>query len=275
MLSILGAYMDPEWPAAHSGDSILPPGPLLRRNGYGEATAFRKLNERLLQFAGSDWDNPERFLEYRLEAAAEKRCVAAIRSASYGSLQRGYLSLAPSKQPAAWGWKDPRNSLTLSAWLKVFPEARILHVRRNADDIVDSLIKRATASRSEAPTPPSLKDRLIRVASNPARLAAAIGNRIKPGALLSPEGPPTLDRQRCYELTTLYVGECLRYRAVGRQYEEVHYEDILRAPRTLAMNIAEFAGLAPSHQSVSDAAAIVSQDGRQPGITTQQQLKSA
>jgi len=275
MLSILGAYMDPEWPAAHSGDSIHPPGPLLRRNGYGEAIAFRKLNERLLQFAGSDWDNPEKFLEYRLEAAAEQRCLAAIRSASFGSLHRGYLSLAPSKQPAAWGWKDPRTSLTLSLWLKVFPDARILHVRRNADDIVDSLIKRANATMSEAATPPSFKDRLIRAASDPVRLAATIVSLIQPGAQHSNEAPPLLDRQRCYELTRLYVGECLRYRAMGRQYEEVHYEDILRAPRTLAMNVAEFAGLAPSHQSVSDAAAIVSQDGRQPGSTTQQQLKSA
>src|SRR5690348_11679575 len=51
MLSCMGAFMDPAWPRVSGSESIVPPGPLVRRNGYGEATAFRLLNERLLHWA--------------------------------------------------------------------------------------------------------------------------------------------------------------------------------------------------------------------------------
>jgi hypothetical protein len=41
-------------------------------------------------------------------------------ASSYGSPAEGEV----------WGWKDPRNSITLPFWLKVFPEAKVLFIKK-------------------------------------------------------------------------------------------------------------------------------------------------
>lgn len=41
-----------------------------------------------------------------------------------------------------WGWKDPRNTLTLKMWLSVFPNAQVIYVKRDAQAIAQSLKKR-------------------------------------------------------------------------------------------------------------------------------------
>jgi hypothetical protein len=42
------------------------------------------------------------------------------------------LRKVPSGNP--WGWKDPRNGATLPLWREVFPEARILLIRKQMDE---------------------------------------------------------------------------------------------------------------------------------------------
>jgi hypothetical protein len=50
--------------------------------------------------------------------------------------------LAEMDGEAGWGWKDPRNSLTLPVWLAVFPNARVLHVVRDGRAVALSLADR-------------------------------------------------------------------------------------------------------------------------------------
>jgi hypothetical protein len=259
MLSILGAYMDPDWPAAHGSQEVIPPDFKLRSSGYGEAVAFRLLNERLLSFAGSDWDDPHSFLQERTRPLFIQRCLTAIGTATYSRLRREFLDRSGARPPAIWGWKDPRNSLTLPFWLEVFPHARILHVRRDGMAVADSLLRREAAragAESERVPPWS---RFVQLASDPARLAAAIARRLTP-AEAEPAPRPSLDRDRCHVLTEQYLSECLRYRSLGPRYEEIHYEDILRAPRLLAAQMADFAGLTASTPQVARAAAFVNAD---------------
>jgi hypothetical protein len=40
-------------------------------------------------------------------------------------------SLSRRGSPSAWGWKDPRNCLTLPVWLAIYPNARVLHIVRD------------------------------------------------------------------------------------------------------------------------------------------------
>ena len=42
----------------------------------------------------------------------------------------------------AWGWKDPRNCLTLPVWLSIYPAARVLHVLRDGRAVALSLTDR-------------------------------------------------------------------------------------------------------------------------------------
>ena len=255
----MGVYMDPEWPLGQKGAAMNPPDSLLRRNGYGEATAFRLVNERLLAMAGADWNDPDLFLARRGSPAYQRRCLAAIGAASFGRLRRDYLDHSPLRRPAHWGWKDPRNSLTLPLWLEAFPDARILHVRRDPERIADSLLRREAAGSVEQKTPSTMWTRIAGAATDPVRLAGAVGRRLMPGGIESVPRP-TLDRERCDYLTERYVLECVRYRAMGSHYEEIHYEDILRAPRLLAAQIAEFAGISPLNSHVNRAAEFVASD---------------
>jgi hypothetical protein len=51
--------------------------------------------------------------------------------------------------PIPWGWKDPRNSVTLPIWLSLFPQAKVIHVVRNGIDVSISLHQREV-SRKES-----------------------------------------------------------------------------------------------------------------------------
>jgi len=65
--------------------------------------------------------------------------------------RRGYAERA-ARDPAAffaeragetvWGWKDPRNSLTLPVWLSVYPNAKVLHAVRDGRAVALSLSDR-------------------------------------------------------------------------------------------------------------------------------------
>ena len=43
---------------------------------------------------------------------------------------------------AVWGWKDPRNCLTLPVWLSIYPAARVLHIVRDGRSVALSLTDR-------------------------------------------------------------------------------------------------------------------------------------
>lgn len=48
----------------------------------------------------------------------------------------GYDGVSP------WGFKDPRLCVLLPLYLEIFPEARVLHIRRDPDDVAASLSRR-------------------------------------------------------------------------------------------------------------------------------------
>lgn len=43
---------------------------------------------------------------------------------------------------APWGWKEPRTTLFASAWLEIFPNARIVHVVRDSLTAAESIRER-------------------------------------------------------------------------------------------------------------------------------------
>ena len=275
MLSLMGVYLDPAWPRAQVDSRVVPPGPLMRRNGYGEAQAFRLLNERLLQQAGSDWDDPAAFLELRSKASFERKSLLTMQSATFSSLKRQFLYGLPYGPHAvsAWGWKDPRTSLTLPYWLHLFPDARVLHVRRDPEKIADSLIKRALAGGPSA-QPISVKERLVKLATDPKRAISLVRRRMGLETPIVKAGS-VLDRDYCHELTERYVSECERFRVLGSRYTEIHHEDILLAPRTLATQLAEFAGIEVTPEVIEQAAAFVSQDNILPVVNAMTRIERA
>ncbi len=115
---------------------------------YLESLFFLETNESLLSLAGSTWHQPQDFL--LALAGLEKRLLygdVAIQ-ACRSTLAVRYLGVERWKdgdilhQTRPWGWKDPRNCLTLPVWLEVFPQAKVLHLVRNGIDVAQSLVAR-------------------------------------------------------------------------------------------------------------------------------------
>jgi hypothetical protein len=261
MLSILGVYLDPSSPLRdESGRDILP-NETLRRNGYGEAEAFRRLNERILLSAGSDWDKVEPFLAKRYETGFRRMNLLRMQWATFAGLKRGFLDLAPGGGISAWGWKDPRTSLTLPLWLQLFPDARVLHVRRDPEKVVDSLMRRHSPyfAASNMP-PPGVRGRLSRALTDPAYRTNAMRRILGKHAAVTDGGKTGANESDWLALTQIYTGECERCKILGTHYLEVQYEDILREPYASAMRIAGFAETYPSLETLRSAADFVIRD---------------
>jgi hypothetical protein len=109
----------------------------------------------------------------------------------------------PTQTAPFWGWKDPRTTLTLTLWLKLFPKSRIIHVIRNGIDSALSLWRRCIEKGDGA--------------------------------------PQCNDLIYCFDLWERYVEEGLKWRIFpNHRYHEVRYENILYDPRTYLSDLFSF-----------------------------------
>lgn len=102
------------------------------RDHNGESIPFLSTNQKLLAANGADWKSPKSVVSVPSISAAE---FYALHMAS-PSLNKFKLMV---KGPRLWGFKDPRNTFTLSSWLSVFPNATIIHVIRDGGEVAKSL----------------------------------------------------------------------------------------------------------------------------------------
>jgi hypothetical protein len=114
-----------------------------------EARFFERRNRAIFGIASARWDDPA---PARLLLADAHACDALalqlyqeLRSwniAAYLGPQRYAKSSSLWELDALWGWKDPRTTVTLPIWMRLFPQARIVHVIRNGIDVANSLVVR-------------------------------------------------------------------------------------------------------------------------------------
>jgi len=113
-------------------DHFAPPAPD-NRDGYWEDLRFVAINDRILEKFEGAWDHPP-VLPPGWEASAsletERRDAEAI--------------LRWRTEP--WGWKDPRNSLTIPFWRRLLPAMRVIVCLRNPLEVADSLRARGYTS---------------------------------------------------------------------------------------------------------------------------------
>jgi hypothetical protein len=270
MLSLLGVFLDPAF-------QLSPDRPLtgalsaqLRTDGYGEATAFRLLNEAVMARAGANWFHVSPFLAVRDEPRFAAVSIERMRRATYQELDRDYLRLRPEPLSSPWGWKDPRNSLTLPYWLRLFPEARILHVHRQPEAVVRSLTRRAAGQNETPAPPPGIGTRAGNLLRNPHQLIGAVGRRLGLAAPPPAAAPSLSDRDYCLRLTEQYVQECNRHRALGDRYLELAYEEIVTNPQRTVSQLVRFAQLQPDDQALRRAAEFVDDPSRRSAQAARQ-----
>jgi hypothetical protein len=117
---------------------------LLRANafnqdGYWENTKFVELNDELLNELGGAWDCPPPLAEGWIEG----KQFRAIEAKARVMLQE-FVGHEP------WGWKDPRNSLTIPFWKKLFPALKVVICLRNPLEVSLSLHRRNDISHALA-----------------------------------------------------------------------------------------------------------------------------
>lgn len=127
-----------------------------RRNSHEEALFFLGQNEWLFRLAHAAWDQPAgvRYLvedgALRGEAAATLRQAMQSWRAAWSFWGRRRVAGAPL---SPWGWKDPRTVFTLPIWWELFPEARVVRLRRHPLDVAYSLQKREQNRRDRLHNP--------------------------------------------------------------------------------------------------------------------------
>ncbi|MBA3241946.1 MAG: sulfotransferase [Acidobacteria bacterium] len=107
--------------------------------GYWEHMRFVKLNDRIIAQFGGLWNDPPPF-PAGWEYAPEVDPLLGEAEELIGRF-RGYHN---------WGWKDPRNSLTLPFWRRLIPDLKVVVCVRNPLEVARSLFERGdTTSASQ------------------------------------------------------------------------------------------------------------------------------
>jgi GT2 family glycosyltransferase/glycosyltransferase involved in cell wall biosynthesis len=104
--------------------------------GFWEHLGFVALNDQLLSELGGAWDLPPKANEDFITARLDPLRLKAR------------LLIEKFDSTSVWGWKDPRNSLTLPFWRQVLPRLKTIVVVRNPLEVAHSMKERNGTSYS-------------------------------------------------------------------------------------------------------------------------------
>lgn len=203
-----------------------------------ESTFFIALNEWILRELGARWDNPFGMLRmhevssYHLDMIVTylQDQLKSPRSMKYWGVYKYYFCRETFESSSGvWGWKDPRTSLLLPIWLRLFPEAKVIHITRHGVDVANSLRHRS--------------QRYLKNNSNlylkRKHVYSLLGKR---GVFV--DSPSCLSLEGGFSLWENYL-QCIEKdtQGLGDKFMQVRYEDILSSPRKHVEEILKFSGL--------------------------------
>jgi GT2 family glycosyltransferase/glycosyltransferase involved in cell wall biosynthesis len=123
LLHVCGLYLGPK-------NALMPPQ-ADNPDGFWEHLGFVALNDELLNALGGAWDLPPK---------ADKNLSNAAQLESLRMKAR--LLIEGFASADIWGWKDPRNSLTLPFWRHLLPGLKTLIIVRNPLEVAYSMRER-------------------------------------------------------------------------------------------------------------------------------------
>lgn len=117
----------------------------VNRDHNEESMPFLSVNQQLMKTAGNSWIEPDNHsVQYVSHESAMSMFVNHFHlnpdDYTWRGKPRGFLIKLRNYIP--WGFKDPRNTFTAEAWLKLFPKAKVIHVVRHPAAVADSLMRR-------------------------------------------------------------------------------------------------------------------------------------
>lgn len=211
--------------------------------GHQEAYFFQKLNDWVLREASATWDRPAGMRTLLEDDKARAYIVDYLittmnspRITEFMGPKRYAQSRSLNTYTAAWGWKDPRSTLTLDLWRTVFPQSKILHVTRHGLDVARSLQVRYGKSIDDYIDRYEQRKSLYRLIARRSNLSTSMR---------------VADLSAGLELWDHYVTEAKQSVIdYGECAMEFRYEDFLADPDPIMRQLLEFCGI-PVAASVS------------------------
>jgi hypothetical protein len=203
-----------------------------RLDSHRESKELQRLHESYLRECSASWYDPARFLEKMRTTEGVDDCAEYLRGnlkkrfgrifAYRGNVEGFWLRLR-LWLGAAWGWKEPRTTLFAPAWLRLYPEATVVHVVRDPRLVAESICRRELAFRATGDAPQAGLD----------------------------------DIDYCMGLACAYVeaGESIRH--LTDRYRQVHFEDLQTDPAGRLPGLADFCGLSISDEQLTRSAATI------------------
>ncbi|GEQ99003.1 hypothetical protein JCM17844_26400 [Iodidimonas gelatinilytica] len=207
------------------------------KEGNNEAVFFLKLNTWLLEQCGGRWDYPQPIHDLwdnEVLLGWVERYVRdqmnGPRALHFLGLKRylKYRKICNLQEP--WGWKDPRNSFTLPLWLRLFPDARVIHIRRHGVDVAQSLAVRGAKG-------------LTTISQHYLKYRALAALRPKRSGFM--ESPRCAKIEGGFSLWAEYLQEVERQLQTlpDHQKLDIVYEEFLADPFAIIERAAEFCSL--------------------------------
>ena len=202
-----------------------------------ESRFFQRVNQKILSRSNAKWSRIGSYVAANRGVRFWPREERFVRDHYF--YEKGYdligLTLADylgekvslfdlSRPYFYWGFKDPRNTLTFPIWLRIFPNARILNIVRNGEDVARSLSKRTS-------------------------------KEIEKGFC---SGPKTKDPQYSYALWENYLNffDSHKHIIPKGKLQEIRYETLLEQPSELYSILRNW-GIPVTNQDFQSAAALV------------------
>ena len=208
-------------------------------DGYWENLRFVRLNERLLAASGGTWFAPPQTLRPTREIAADARSI---------------LASFHGRDP--WGWKDPRNAVTLPFWKSLLASMKVVVCVRHPAEAASSLAASALIPRTWpfywSVTRP---DSSIALGHGAARLPERLWGAAR--ATMSMDRRRALVHDVGLEIWRVYNTRILEETSAANRLV-THYEAMLAHPRAELERILAFSGIHAGSVVLDDATRAVS-----------------
>lgn len=218
----------------------LMPASINNTDGFWENLRFVRLNERLLAANGGMWFAPPATLRSTPRITAEAKAT---------------LARFAGEEP--WGWKDPRNALTLPFWRELLPSMKVLICVRHPAETASSLAASTMIPRLWWPFywPVTRRDSPLALRESAWRFPHRMWDATR--TMLSRSRRRDLVFRFGIELWRVYNTNLLAETDPANRLV-THYEAVLANPRAELQRILRFAGMSVSSDVLDEALRVVS-----------------
>jgi len=196
-----------------------------------ESEFFIDINTWILSQYNATWDNPTnyQFTNDHMDGLIQQAVVKRLNSfwlSKYLGASRYLKYRDISNFDFKWGWKDPRSSITLDVWKRIFGEFKMVHIHRNPMDIALSLKHREEKRKAnfEKGFSGSIKEFLFK------------------GKVGYQPSPRVEHIEESYKLWLEYTNAIFEFENKNRGIDVLHvkYESFLDDPKSIMVSISEF-----------------------------------